>query len=233
MNAKAVPLLLGIACHCVLLSGQGLQQLPAEAAALRVGEVATICGMAIDLGCNAPDPTAPVTLVTPYTAPAFGIAIAQEDRVRFGLRPQDRYRSRHLCVIGRVERSQHGYRVSAGRPDQLQFDRESQPAPTPAGEALHRSCDEGVVAPKLLRSVGAAYTPEAMKAGIEGSILLQGVVGSDGAVRDVQVLRSLDANGLDEAAARAFRQWRFRPGTRLGNEVPVIVTAQMAFTLKK
>jgi TonB family protein len=233
MNAKAVPLLFGIACHWVLLSGQGLPKLPAEIAGARVGEVATICGMAIDLGCDAPDPTAVVTLLTPYAVPTFGVAIAREDRSRFGLRAEDRYVPRQLCVTGRIERSQRGYRVSASRADQLHFDAESQPPPTPLAEALYRSCDEGVVAPKLLSSVYAPYTPEAMRAGIEGSILLQGVVGSDGSVRDVQVLRSLDRSGLDEATVNAFKQWRFQPGTRLGKEVSVIVTAQMAFTLKK
>jgi TonB family protein len=232
MNPKAVALLLGIACHSVLLSGQGLQKLPAEAAGARVGEVVTICGMAIDLGCDAPDLTAVVTLLTPYGFPSFGVAIAQEDRSRFGLRAEDRYVPRRLCVTGKIERSQHGYRVSANRADQLQFVAESQPAPTPLAEALYRSCDEGVVPPKLLRSVHASYTPEAMRAGIEGSILLQSVVGSDGSVRDVQVLRSLDPSRLDEATVKAFKQWRFQPGTRLGKEVSVIVTVQMAFTLK-
>ena len=82
MNAKAVPLVLGIACHWVLLSGQGLQKIPAEAAGARVGEVVTICGMAIDLGCDAPDLTAVVTLLTPYAFPTLGVAIAEEDRSR-------------------------------------------------------------------------------------------------------------------------------------------------------
>ena len=39
--------------------------------------------------------------------------------------------------------------------------------------------------------------------------------------RDVRVVRSLDAYGLDEEAIRAARQWRFTPG-RLG-ETPVDV----------
>lgn len=232
-DAKAVPLLLGIACHWVLLSGHGLQKLPAEAAGARVGKVVTICGMAIDLGCDAPDPTAVVTLLTPYLAPTFGVAIAPEDRSRFGLQAEDRYVPRHLCVTGEIERSQLGYRVSVSRADQLHFDIESQPAPAPLAEALYRSCDAGVVPPKLLRTVHAHYTPEAMRARVEGSVFLQGVVGRDGSMRDVQVLRSLDLSTLDEATVRAFKQWRFRPGTRLGKEVSVIVTAQMAFIFRR
>jgi TonB family protein len=232
MNATAVPVLLGFACHWALLGGQGLQKLPAEAAGARVGEVVTICGMAIDLGCDAPDPTAVLTLLTPSAAPTLGVAIARGDRTRFGLQAEDRYMPRHLCVTGKIERSPGGYRVTASRADQLQFDAASQPAPTPRAEALYRSCDEGVVPPKLLRSVHASYTPEAMRAGIAGSILLQGVVGRDGSVREVQVLRSLDPSSLDEAAVKNFKQWRFLPGTRFGKAVSVIVTAQMAFTLK-
>jgi TonB family protein len=229
MNAKGVPLVLGIACHWVLLSGQGLQKIPADAAGTRVGEVVTICGMAIDLGCDAPDLTAVVTLLTPYALPTVGVAI----RSRFGLGPEDRYVPRRLCVTGKIERSQRGYRVSANRADQLQFDAQSEPALTPLAEALYRSCDEGVVPPKVLSSVNAQYTAQSMRAGIEGSVLLQGVVRTDGSVRDVYVLRSLDASTLDEASLKAFKQWRFQPGTRLGKQVPVIFTVQMAFTLKK
>ena len=72
-----------------------------------------------------------------------------------------------------------------------------------------------------------------MRAGIEGSVVLQGVVRSDGSVRDVHVLRSLEASTLDEGSVKAFKQWRFRLGTRFGKEVPVIFTVQMAFSLKK
>jgi TonB family protein len=49
----------------------------------------------------------------------------------------------------------------------------------------------------------------------------------------VQVVRSLDsAFGLDQEAIKAARQWRFAPGTRLGEPVPVLVTIELTFTLR-
>jgi TonB family protein len=233
MNAKAVALLLGIAAHSSQLNAQGLQRFPPEAAGARVGQVVTICGMAMDLGCAAPDPAAPLTLLTPDAFPTVGLVIPQETRARFGLGAEHGYVPRPLCVTGKIERSGRFYRVSVSHGDQLQFDGEPQPAPKAAAEALYRSCDEGVVWPEVLRSVHAHYTPDAMRAGIEGSILLQGVVGTDGLTRNVLVLRSLDQGTLDEAAVKAFEQWLFRPGSRLGKPVPVVVTTQMAFTLKR
>ena len=55
----------------------------------------------------------------------------------------------------------------------------------------------------------------------------------DGSVGDVQVVRSLDPTfGLDQEAIKAARQWRFAPGTRLGEPVPVLVTIELTFTLR-
>ena len=41
-----------------------------------------------------------------------------------------------------------------------------------------------------------------------------------------------EAFGLDEAAIRAARQWRFLPGTRLGEPVAVRATLEFEFTLQ-
>jgi TonB family protein len=50
----------------------------------------------------------------------------------------------------------------------------------------------------------------------------------------VKVTRSLDAvYGLDEAAIKAAKQWRFAPGTFNGQPVPVAISIEMAFTRAK
>jgi protein TonB len=79
----------------------------------------------------------------------------------------------------------------------------------------------GVTAPTLLTQVRPNYTAEAMQRKIQGTVVLEMIVGLDGTPRDVRVVRSLDAYGLDAEAMRAARQWRFNPG-RLG-ETPVDV----------
>jgi outer membrane biosynthesis protein TonB len=37
---------------------------------------------------------------------------------------------------------------------------------------------------------------------------------------------------LDQAAEYAARQWRFNPGTHLGQPVAVLVTIELKFTLR-
>jgi protein TonB len=87
--------------------------------------------------------------------------------------------------------------------------------------------------PRVVREVKPQYTSDAMRARVQGSVLLDCVIRIDGSVSDVQVVRSLDpAFGLDEEAVRAARQWRFRPGTRMGEPVAVSVTIELIFTLR-
>ena len=55
------------------------------------------------------------------------------------------------------------------------------------------------------------------------------VIGEDGGVRDVRVLRSIPL--LDAAAVEAVRQWGFTPTLLNGEPVPVVMTITVAFRL--
>jgi TonB family protein len=91
----------------------------------------------------------------------------------------------------------------------------------------------GVTIPRVLREVKPAYTADAMRAKIQGTAVVEAVVLQDGTVGDVQIVKSLDsAFGLDEEAKKAARQWRFVPGTKNGQPVPVLVTIELMFTLR-
>lgn len=91
----------------------------------------------------------------------------------------------------------------------------------------------GVTIPVKVREVKPAYTSDAMRAKIQGTVWLQCVVRPDGSITDVQVVKSLDpVFGLDQEAIKAARQWMFRPGTRLGQPVSVQITIEMEFTLR-
>jgi TonB family protein len=92
---------------------------------------------------------------------------------------------------------------------------------------------DGVSAPVVVNQVSPHYTPEALDARIEGSVILDVVVRSDGGVGDVTVRASLDSKlGLDEQAVDAMKQWLFTPGLREGKPVAVRIQVQMTFTLK-
>ena len=91
----------------------------------------------------------------------------------------------------------------------------------------------GVSPPQLLREVKPQYTAEAMRAKIQGTVWLEVVVLPDGTVGDVRITKSLDpVFGLDQQAMDAARQWRFVPGTRFGEPVPVLVGLELYFNLR-
>jgi periplasmic protein TonB len=67
------------------------------------------------------------------------------------------------------------------------------------------------------------YTEEAKQAGLEGTVILDFVVGEDGWVRDIKIVQGL-GQGLNEAAVRAAKACRFTPGEKDGKRVPVRVS---------
>jgi protein TonB len=90
----------------------------------------------------------------------------------------------------------------------------------------------GVVNPTILRDLQPKYTPDAMRAKIQGVVELEAVVGTNGVITEIRVIKSLDrAFGLDEEAIRTAKQWLFRPGRFQGQAVPVLVIIQMEFRL--
>jgi protein TonB len=89
----------------------------------------------------------------------------------------------------------------------------------------------GIEAPRLVREVKADYTEDARRRSLEGDVVLEIVVRSDGAVGDVKLLKGLGA-GLDERAIQAVRDWRFSPARRLGAAVDVIVEVSVEFKLR-
>ena len=92
----------------------------------------------------------------------------------------------------------------------------------------------GVTLPKVVSEVKAQYTPEAMQARIEGTLIMTAVVRTDGTPDDIEITKSLDTEyGLDNQGVAALRQWRFEPGLKDGKPVPVRVTVEMRFTLRK
>lgn len=92
---------------------------------------------------------------------------------------------------------------------------------------------QGVVSPRVVKSVPPAYTPEAMRARIEGQVVMSAVVKDDGTVDEIKIVKSLDSMyGLDEEAVKALKQWKFEPGTLKGKPVAVRVRVEMDFNLR-
>jgi TonB family protein len=90
----------------------------------------------------------------------------------------------------------------------------------------------GVIPPTLLLQVKPTYTAEALRARIQGSVLLEVVVQTDGTPRDIHVIRSLDRKGLDREAVLAVEKWRFGPGRLNGVPVDVLVSIVLDFSIR-
>jgi TonB family protein len=91
----------------------------------------------------------------------------------------------------------------------------------------------GVLPPRIRRKVDPQYSADAMRAKIQGVVLLAAVVQPDGRVTNIRVVRSLDQTfGLDMKAIEAARKWEFYPGTRFGEPVPVLVNIELEFNLR-
>lgn len=91
--------------------------------------------------------------------------------------------------------------------------------------------EDGITAPRRVRSVMPKYTEEARKERIQGLVVLQTVIGKDGRVHDVKVLKGLP-KGLSESAVEAIRQWEFEPARNEdGQPVEVYYNLTINFTL--
>ncbi len=102
------------------------------------------------------------------------------------------------------------------------------------GQQVVDGKDPGVTVPKVISDVNPKYTAEALQARIQGTVVMAAVVRTDGTPGDIEVTKSLDTEyGLDKQAVAALSQWRFEAGRKDGKPVPVRVTIEMRFWLKK
>jgi TonB family protein len=77
------------------------------------------------------------------------------------------------------------------------------------------------------------YTPDAMLVRVQGVVWVECTVQTDGACADTHIVRSLDpVFGLDQEALKAANLFRFKPAMRDSEPVAVLVTIELAFTLR-
>ena len=76
-----------------------------------------------------------------------------------------------------------------------------------------------------------SYPEIAVKAGIEGKVILETIIGKDGNPEEIKVLKGIGA-GCDESAIKAVMNTKFKPGTQRGKPVRVILVIPISFTLR-
>jgi TonB family protein len=83
--------------------------------------------------------------------------------------------------------------------------------------------------PTKVRDVAPVYPDIAKAAHVQGVVILECVIGPDGRVTDVHVLRGQPL--LEGAAVDAVRQWLYRPPRLNGRPIAVVMTVTVKFTI--
>lgn len=85
--------------------------------------------------------------------------------------------------------------------------------------------------PIALNSPSPRYTEEARKNKIQGTVRVRVLIGADGGVKQVRMVRGLP-DGLEEEAIRAAYQLRFRPAMKGGQPVAFWQLVEIEFNLR-
>ena len=81
----------------------------------------------------------------------------------------------------------------------------------------------------LLQRVEPNYPPQAVRAGLQGPVVLRAWIGKDGRIEDVKLIRGSFL--LGEAAYRAVKQWRYKPYLLNGQAVETQTYVTVDFRL--
>jgi TonB family protein len=81
----------------------------------------------------------------------------------------------------------------------------------------------------LLQKVPPSYPEQALKAGLQGAVVLQAWIGKDGSIRDLKLMDG--SLLLGQAAVKAVRQWRYKPYLRNGVAVEAETYVTVNFRL--
>ena len=84
--------------------------------------------------------------------------------------------------------------------------------------------------PVLIYEVRPIYPAEARADKLEGTVTVDAIIDTTGAVYEAMVVGSIP--GLDQAALDAVKQWRFQPGLLNGEPVAVVCNIEFTFTVR-
>jgi TonB family protein len=84
---------------------------------------------------------------------------------------------------------------------------------------------------RLLTKVPPKYPPDAKKAGIQGTVVLEAVIGKTGNIENLKVVSG--PAELQQSSLDAVRQWTYKPVLWKGQPIEVKTTITVVYTLAK
>jgi hypothetical protein len=145
------------------VSGQDRPKSLEQQANSQVGSIATMCGTVVAYQCQLPERTTLLALEKPFSAAGVSVAIAHENRAKFGIRFEQRLVPLNVCATGVVEKRKNRYVILVQAPGQLRVSEGLASSVSFGGDSFS-TCDDGVELPKLVKKIKPEYTQAAMRA---------------------------------------------------------------------
>ncbi len=112
----------------------------------------------------------------------------------------------------------------------LQEPKKSEKEQSGSGKVMQLSAENR---PKLRKRINPIYPEEAMKAKLQGMVIIEATTDVEGKVVEARVINEPGSQPLlEEAALAAVRQWEYDPYMKDGRAEPVSFTVTVSFTLK-
>jgi TonB family protein len=108
---------------------------------------------------------------------------------------------------------------------------EPQPEPIERTTGVYSAVPPGGTQPEELDRAIPRYPMTARRAGIQGPVVIRGIVRRDGTIDNLEIIKDLPY-GLGDEARRAVSRWRFRPATYRGEPIDVYYTVTVNFRLQ-
>ena len=85
-------------------------------------------------------------------------------------------------------------------------------------------------APMKIKDVKPVYPPIAQSARVQGVVIVEAIIDTEGKIADSRILRSIPL--LDDAALRAVQEWEFTPTLLNGMPQSLVITLTVNFVLQ-
>jgi TonB family protein len=103
--------------------------------------------------------------------------------------------------------------------------------PSLLGELEPVSLSEDSSEPLLLQKVQPSYPEQALRAGLQGAVVLEASIARDGSIRELRLIQG--SLLLGQAAYNAVKQWRYKPYLRNGKAVEAQTFVTVDFRLPR
>jgi TonB family protein len=105
---------------------------------------------------------------------------------------------------------------------------ESMLTPLPADAPRLKRPGSGYSMPSCIHCPDPTYTDPARQAKVNGTSIFEVLISTSGEAAQLQPVKML-GYGLDEKTFEAIKRWKFRPATKDGSPLPVVVPIEVTF----